>query len=154
MTQPAFARGQPCFSGEFTLFGKPRLAPHRAAWLRSLSAALVAMALAGPAFARPELGPDSSASVAISLSVAPKYGLRIGGLPARTDEMTAPGRLCMATNAQPETLPVLLVETGPGSSGQAGEQLLWCALDGSAAVRVAKRGAGATTARLLIIRPE
>ncbi len=69
---------------------------------------------------RGELQSTSSATIVIRLSVAPQYRLRTEAAPALGDLRSAHGTTagyCIASNAGPLSLPVLLVGTGPGDAG-------------------------------------
>lgn len=112
MWQMSAPHGQSLFFGELTLCGKRSRAPNR--WgigARQIGLCLLIVGLAGPAPARPEIGPTSSVSLKISLSVAPRYGLG-AGKPQLKASTLAPGAVassCLATNGGPITLPVMLV---------------------------------------------
>jgi hypothetical protein len=151
MTQAIAAAGQPWVPGRFTFSGKGRAAVRAAAWPAAASTAFLALLLTGPAPARAEIGPTSSASVGIQISVAPKFGLA-----SRPQAMASgfSGRYCIDTNGERMALPILLIQSSPGQSREASEPLPWCRPEGSAAVGNAERDAGDRVSSLLIIRPE
>lgn len=142
-------------SGEFTVAGKCRrlfVTPPAAA-----SVALVLLlAFADPAMARSQIGPTSSASVSISVSVAPKIGL--GTLAPPVDATVGPSSFCLTTNGRPMALPIMLVWTPEqptlAREGQERvEQLRTCNVGGGP-VQGADRRGESLAPRLFIVRPE
>jgi hypothetical protein len=132
-------------SGAFTLAGKCRARPgHGAACLAAAAAALLAAAPARAAARDASIGPTSSASVEIRVSVAPGFGLKRFDGPFST----AGGGICIATNGQPTLLPVMLI-MDPGAVDPAAERhpLAWCHPGGHELEAGAGRGA-------LIVYPE
>lgn len=71
---------------------------------------LIGLAFSGSAHAAPEMGPSSSASIRITLSVASRYALRptVGTLNVRLKHAD-PGQFCLETNATTLHLPVMLI---------------------------------------------
>lgn len=135
--------------------GKPALAP---VGVGSVGAVLLLVALGEPAAAHPQVGPTSSTIVGISLSVAPKYGLRANEAGTRALEGGTAG-FCMTTNGQPMNLPVQLVRDRPGEPvagrtfKEAAAQLYWCTA-GHRTIESIDRGDHGEEAALLIVRPE
>lgn len=142
-------------SGEFTLAGK-----RQRLFVSPPAAPSVALALllvfAHPAMARSQIGPTSSGSVSISVSVAPKIGL--GTIVPPVDATAGPGSFCLTTNGRPMALPVMLVWTpeqptiAHGAQERA-EQLRLCNVGGEA-LEDAVRRRESLAPRLFIIRPE
>ena len=157
MAQISLTRGKSAIAGEFTLPSKRR-APLRPTWLRSAAAILMLFALGEPAAALPQIGPTSSTSVSISVSVAAKYGLRVNDAGIRALESGA-GDFCMTTNGQPMDLPVHLVRRsvdGPAAGRMFNEtaaQLHWCTAPGWVTKSI-DRGDHGEEAGLLIVLPE
>ena len=157
MAQTSLTRGKSAVAGEFT-FPSKRRASLRRAWSRSTAAILTLFALGEPAAALPQIGPTSSTSVSISLSVSAKYGLRANDAGVRVVEGGA-GGFCMTTNGRPMDLPVHLVRRTvdePASGRMFKEttaQLHWCAAGGGATVS-SDRGDHGEEAGLLIVLPE
>ena len=151
--------GKSCLSGLFTLRGKPRtVARGEPSRLKAIGAAFL-LASAEPAAARPQIGPTSSTSIRISLSVAPQYRLATDDPSLRTLGLAGEGgRSCLATNGQPTVLPVLLVrmnaaQTGSAPTNEPAERITWCESDNEArptAGRAVDRGQSGP----LMIRPE
>jgi len=158
MAQISFTRGKSWFAGEFTYRGKRRTPASAPVGVRSIGAILMLVALGQPAAALPQIGPTSSTSVGISLSVAPKYGLRANETGIRALEDGASG-FCMTTNGQPIDLPVHLVRQTANESAagrmfkETAAQLHWCAADGWA-IESIDRGDHGEEAALLMVRPE
>jgi len=154
MTYDLASRRKSGLSGAFTPIGKRQKAPRVLDAGPSIAAAsLLFLALAEPAAANPRIGPTSSASVEISVSVAPSFKLA-SSASARQELKTA--TYCIATNGEQMALPVLLVQANSGealdpSAGTA-NPLPWCNANGrphdqAYAEDRMRRG-------LLLIRPE
>ena len=99
---------------------------HRFA-LRSAGWLLVGLAFSGSTHAAPEMGPTSSATIRISVSVASRYALR-GAVGSSQIGLTSadPGRFCLKTNTLALQLPVMLIwPSGHGSStsGRAAKEI-------------------------------
>lgn len=153
MTQKGLTRWQSCLAGRLTFSAKRQAALHRSSRHGSAGAAFLALALATPTVARGEIGPTSSAKLSISVSVAPKYGLRTTGVRAQAYSMARPERFCVATNGSRTALPILLVRSR--LSRESVEELRWCAPNSPvAAVQGDERGTDGAASTLLIIRPE
>lgn len=158
MAQISFTCRKLSFAGEFTLPGKRRM--HVAALIEVGIVAAIPMllAFAEPAWALPQIGPTSSISIGISLSVAPKYGLNAKQAAIGAMESGAAG-FCMTTNAQPLGLPVHLIRQqahapAPGQMAkETAAQLDWCAV-GVRTTESIDRGDRGEEAALLIVRPE
>jgi hypothetical protein len=129
----------------FTLAGKRRAKPHYVAACLAAATASLMLPSAGRAAARAaSVGPTSSASVEIRVSVAPQY--RLNSVAASSS--TAVRGLCIASNGPPMLLPVMLVlEPEAGKAVADRHQLAWCDA-GSKAIEVV------TAERALIIYPE
>lgn len=71
---------------------------------------LIGLAFSGSARAAAEMGPSSSASIRISVSVAPRYALRLAtaASPVRLQHVE-PSQFCLETNAIALHLPVMLI---------------------------------------------
>ena len=93
--------------GTFRL-GGPK-AFHAPAW-KSAAWVLIGLAFSRSAHAAPEMGPSSSASIRISMSVAPRYALRpaTGTLNVRLKHAD-PSQFCLETNVTTPHLPVMLI---------------------------------------------
>jgi hypothetical protein len=158
MAEVNFTRSKSRLAGGFTLAGKRRASASARVGTWSVGAYLMLVALGAPAAAFPNMGPTSSASVGISVSVAPKYGLRANELGIRALEDGTAG-LCMATNGPPIDLPVRLVrQTADVSSAGwmakgAADELHWCLAGGRAIESMAPGNDGEGTS-LLIVLPE
>lgn len=150
MTREIVAARQPWFSGRFAFSGNGRAGLRVPAQLAGV--AFVALLLTGPAPARAEIGPTSSASVDIHVSVAPKFGLRVNTRQAK--DTAASGRYCIETNGKPVALPILLIQSGAGQSADTGQLLPWCGSESSVAGGNSEPSAGGRAPRLFIIRPE
>lgn len=161
MTQKGHTRAQSGASSQFTFLSKrwarPRLGSGLAA---GAGAILMLLALPDQVAARPQIGPTSSASIKISVSVAPRFGLGAGA-PAIHDMESATagaGRFCLAVNGRPTDLPVMLVwpstgQTSPVHMGKERvEQLIPC--NSARAPEAADRQVDTSASGLLIIRPE
>ena len=137
-------RRRTSLSGPFTARVKRRRRSRRAPW----AAAALASILAAPVAAQPQIGSSSSASIGISVSVAPSFGLMPDGPGARDES-----GYCLATNGEQMTLPVQLVETSSSEQeAEAIKTLAWC--DDT---RAERRGDVAKPKRagiIIIIRPE
>lgn len=160
MTHNAATWPRSIASGAFTLFGN-RSYPTRfglaCSALLTLTLTLTLVAPAAAAAERPQRGPTSSASVKISLSVAPRYGLKrtSAAVGRQLAGAAGPGTLCISTNGPQTLLPVMLVRSATGDDGspQSGDEtdrLAWCGLDGGALENAPDRINGGS----LIIRPE
>ena len=152
MTQEGRSFGKSFSSGEFTFSGKGPSAAGISAPIARSGIILFGLLLAWPAAADPGIGPTSSASVGISISVAPQFRLGTGGWPRHVDRIATSGGFCIATNSRPAALPVLLVRSGP-SQPETIEKLPECDLGGRAVTPVAVRRSG-TSLELFILRPE
>jgi len=159
MTKTSIACLRPGFTAEFTLCGKAGARRHRIAG--EAAAVLLLMLTPVPAMARSQMGPTSSATVGISLSIAPKYGLRVSSLQTPVPKLSTAGSggLCMATNGQPTLLPILLVRSRAGKSvaehagKESAEPLGWCASGSKIDAPIAS-GEWKGMSGPLIIRPE
>lgn len=136
------------FSSEFTFSGKGSPPPCLLTRIAGASLLFFGLALAGPAAADPGIGPTSSASVGISVSVAPRYGLASGGSSTQSHQAATPGSYCIATNLSLAGLPVFVVRSGPDQR-EAVERLAGCEPGNSAVLRDAAQGL-----ELLMVRPE
>lgn len=162
MSQICLIRAKSCVSETFTISGKPRT-PHLTGARRGRTSSLILLlVMATPVHARPQIGPTSSASVEISLSVAPNYALRTEEPAIRIPESGASGSgiFCIATNGQPMPLPIMLVRPLAGQAeadGTATEwtiELPWCGAGGAAVPAPADQGNDAMAPGAFIIRPE
>lgn len=150
MARTAFLGNRALLSGKFTLAGKCRSKP-RPGWARVGRAMLLLLASVDAASAaRLEAGPTSSATIGISLSVAPKYGPKASAPGIHGSVLSR--RICLATNGRKTFLPVLLVQVGTGEnySGRGRErigELGWCG-SGYNLIEAGK------AAGPLIVRPE
>jgi hypothetical protein len=130
-------------SGPFTPTGKRGSRPRRARWI----AAAIGFLLAAPLAAHPQTGSTSSASVGISVSVAPSFKLK----PSEEAAQNGAG-YCIATNGEHLSLPVLLVDPSGGQqSAGAASALPWC---GAGQAELRDDATTLKPAGLLIIRPE
>jgi hypothetical protein len=154
MMHNGFTRGQARLSGLFAFSGRWRTPLHVRARAISLSPVFVTLILATPAAARPEMGPSSSASIGISVSVAPNYGLKAERSGLHELSSASGGRFCIATNGRPSALPVALVRSSSRQSSEASEELPWCQPGRDLTERNEERGAGSRNFTLLLIRPE
>jgi hypothetical protein len=127
------------------------------AWKRGIASGLLLLALAQPAAAGTRIGPTSEAEIRISVSVAPRFGLRNSPLlESRPDASEA--HFCLVANGQPILLPVFLFrlaqdqgDLAPG--GQTSVALAPCGPDNQmASTAPAPFDAGARA--LILIRPE
>lgn len=129
-------------SGPFTPTGKRGNRPRRARWI-----AAAGSLLAVPLAAQPQSGSTSSASVGISVSVAPSFKLKPSEEPTKNGD-----GYCIDTNGEQLFLPVVLVDPGRGQqSTRAAEALSWCGADRAAP---GDQGKTPATTGLRIIRPE
>jgi hypothetical protein len=157
MAQVNLTHGISHFTGGFTFPGKYR-SPASALELGTAAAMLMVFAVAGPAAAVQQIGPTSSAIVGISLSVAPKYGLRDNAVGIDALESEA-ANFCIATNGRPTGLPIHLawqtvdVSAAGRNVAEAVAQLDWCAAGGRS-IQSIDRGDHGEEAALLIVRPE
>jgi hypothetical protein len=122
-------------SSIFTLSGK---------WRQAIGWTTLTLLAAATAGARSPIGPSSSASIEIRVSVAPSYALK-------TDR-TAPAdaRYCLAASAVTRTLPILLVRPASSEAQRPEERAAALGLCEAAIGRIdIDRDSG-----LLIIRPE
>ena len=138
------------FIGEFNFAGYReapqsirRSAGHRAAFFM-----LVGLAL--PSAALPQIGPTSSASLGIAVSVAPKYELRTNK--PRTALKSATAGFCISTNGKPAHLPVLLIRqrADARTRPEAAAKIEWCAANGPNEKLISERGERV----LLIVSPD
>jgi len=156
MTDDKASRSQSGISGAFTQNGNrgnPPRAQH--VWPGVAAASLLLLfAVAQPAAAHPPIGPTSSASVEISVSVAPSFKLA-SNASASQEPKAAP--YCIATNGEQMALPILLVPASNSeardSSGGNANPLGWCGRDDGLQVSQARTGDG-MPAGLVLIRPE
>ena len=113
---------------------------------------LVLLTSTTPAAANTEVGSTSSASVGISVSVVPSF--RLASTEPLLDKSINPAGYCIATNGEPMTLPVLLVQANDGKvSDRSANQLPWC--DAGTGRQQDQTDANyRKPLRLLIIRPE
>jgi hypothetical protein len=132
-------------AGAFTLAGKRRAKRHHVAACLAAAAASLMLPSPGRAAARAaSVGPTSSASVEIRVSVAPQY--RLKSVPASSS--TAVRGLCIASNGPPTLLPVMLIsEADAGNAVADRHQFAWCDA-GSEGIEAG------TAERALIIYPE
>jgi len=139
---------------------------NRRAWPFAISirvAGIVAallLLISEPAAARTQMGSSSSTSIGISLSVAPRFGLRTSATPigVKTTPTAQPDSYCMAANGPLTFLPVMLVrESAQSRPVRAGEerveQLSPCKGIGGP-LESADSGDDAWMSGLLIVRPE
>jgi hypothetical protein len=149
VTQESYTLGPTPFITAFTNSGKWRRAGF--CRMKAIGVAIAMAALSGTAIANPHIGPTSSASMGISLSVASRFELKAN--PTETAlgfKSSGPTSFCMATNGSPTLLPITLVwiedrQVAP----QPAERLSWCAWkDGPP-----QAGRGDRTGAILI-RPE
>ena len=162
MRHKVLRRVQEFLPGAFTLSGKCRAAPrdYSARFART-AIPLLLLAMGTPLAARPQIGPTSSTSLEISLSVAPRYTLESisAGLGPKQSGAAGSGALCISTNGPQTALPVMLVHPAtsvPGSREHAAERiarLAWCRPDGDRAQAEAGE-VGSSGQGPLIIRPE
>jgi hypothetical protein len=161
MIQTSITYVRPWLSVLFTLWGKAGPRPHGIAATMAKTAALLLILAPVPAMARSEMGQTSSATIGISLSIAPKFGLGIPRLqtPILEHAAAGPGALCMATNGRPTLLPILLVRSPAGKAmagnaeKESAQPLGWCA-SGSDIDAPRAGGEWKGLSRLLIVRPE
>lgn len=132
MSDEGTARKKAHLSAKFTLGGKSKRAPFSGPGMTpTLIAPLLFLALTGPATARQETGQTASASISISISVAPRFGLRAKPSsiqPLEDGAADGPG-FCIATNGQYPALPVHLVRAkieGKGFQAHQDELLPRC----------------------------
>jgi hypothetical protein len=132
-------------SGPFTPKGKRKMASGtRAQWVAAVACSL----LSAPVAAQPQTGSTSSASVGISVSVAPSFKLMPDGPTVKND-----AGYCIATNGEQMTLPVLLVEASGGAQAAGvSNPLPWC--DAGHAASQDDDAKTRKPAVTLIIRPE
>ncbi|HET9398779.1 MAG TPA: hypothetical protein VFO45_08180 [Sphingomicrobium sp.] len=147
---------------KFTLPGKRWAKPLTTAGLgRGAAVAVLLVALTDPAIAHNDTRPASSASVAITLTVAPTYELKAGGPSIQAARTGAAGGedLCIATNSEQPSLPVLLVRRPAGEQGTAGGDaersapLPWCG-PGGGGLSFRQFANEGEQPGLLLIRPE
>lgn len=130
-------------SGAFTATAKIGSQSRHARWVVAVAAAL----LAAPIAAHPQTGSTSSASVGISVSVAPSFRL-MSNEPAAQHEAD----YCIATNGQQLTLPILLVDAnGSQQATDPASALPWCGVGQGKFRDDAKRP---RPPGILIVRPE
>lgn len=97
----------------YAMLGTIRLGGPKAlqapAW-KSAGWLLIGLAFSGSAHAAPEMGPSSSASIRITVSVASRYGLRptAGTLNVRLKHAD-PSQFCLETNVTTPHLPIMLI---------------------------------------------
>ena len=154
MTHDKASRSQFGIAGAFTQNGKCGKLPVQDVWPAAAATSLLLFAIAQPAAANPPIGPTSSASVEISLSVAPSFRLA-SNASAGQERKAAP--YCIATNGEQMALPIMLVPANDSeardSSGGNANPLGWCGRDDGAQVSQA-RTEDRTRAGLVLIRPE
>jgi hypothetical protein len=152
MTHDTASRNKPGLSGAFTSRGKRGASTwFKGAW-PGAAAFLLFLTLATPAAADPQLGPTSSASVGISVSVAP--GFRLAPTISMLEETNISAAYCIATNGAPTALPILLVQPNDGDAGdRPANRLPWCEA-GKDPPQGQARAEVSSPAKLLIIRPE
>jgi hypothetical protein len=122
--------------------------------------ATLLVALVDPAAARNDAQPASSASIAITLSVAPAYELKVSepAIQAARPGAPDPDGLCLATNSERLSLPVLLVRPSTvelGTEGGLEESsvpLPWCGSGGGSAFEHLAKASDPP--ELLLIRAE
>ena len=125
-----------------------------------LLAASALLPAAGRAAPRP--GFDSSTSIDISVSVAPRYQLLAVRIPNSASDRDGrqTGTFCMASNARAMSMPVMLVWpavpltiiAGPGAN-TAQTAIEWCESTNAKTASLSPRPSNRPTA-LLLIRPE
>ena len=153
MRQAGTIRGIPPSNGTCALPGR---SPARTA-ISSAGLIVMLLAVAEPAAARPQIGSSSSASVTISVSVAPHYGLRFQ--PAGSDPQSWSGPYCMATNGPLPELAVYLLRLPAGRWPAARRspdkiaRLPWCR-PGGPEISEMDRGERGEATPLLLIFPE
>jgi len=156
MAQLSFTREKFTFAGEFTSPSKRRAAP-MPAWHHRAMAIAILFAVGEPASAFAQIGPTSSTSVEISLSVSAKYGLMANEAGITAIENGA-ADFCMTTNGKPMDLPVQLVRRTAEEAAakqmfkEVAVQLDWCAA--GRLINSIHRGNHREGAALLIVRPE
>ena len=155
MTNDKANRPKSGIAGAFTQNGKrgnPPCAQH--VWPGFAAASLLLFAVAQPAAANPPIGQTSSASVEISVSVAPSFRLASN---ASADQEPKAASYCIASNGEQMALPILLVPANDNevrdSSGANANPLGWCGRDNGPLVGQA-RTEDRTPAGLVLIRPE
>lgn len=155
MASQCFTGSQSTLAAGFTFRGKRRLTRKSPAPARRTLSIVLSFLLVAPADARSELGSTSSASVRISLSVAPKYALGITRPPIEAPTPVGSRTWCLATNGQAMTLPVLIIRSGPGQPSQDdGYPLGSCSSDTTSVRASTLEGGGGIEPRLFIVRPE
>ena len=144
--------GKSRLSGAFTPTGKRWKQPgihHRCQG--AVAASLLLWTFAAPAAAT---GPASSASVGISVSIAPSFRLASSGPTLQPSTGRAAGAsYCIATNGKPLSLPILLVQASGSQPAETANPLPWCD-DGIGRQPDQRVAENPRDFRLLIIRPE
>lgn len=140
---------------DFTL---GRAAPNAPAASRTLLAVISLVLLASPAAAKaPPSGSTSSASIKISVSVAPRYQLYATGKSQSAGLANASGiSFCIATNGAKLLLPAELLrpiegEVGTSNDGMAADRILVASCGAPEPAKVPSPLQGA---QLLIVQPE
>jgi hypothetical protein len=115
----------PGLFGAYTARGRRGSSPCAPGAWQAAAASLLLVAMAVPAAANPRIGPTSSASVEISVSVAPSF--KLASREPLLGDSKKPANYCIATNGEPMALPVLLIQMDDGSGrDQAANPLSWC----------------------------
>lgn len=154
MTHESYSCGHQTLAGRFTFFSKGRAALHRITALFG-AGGLLLLALTGPAVARSEAGPTSSASIEISVSVASRYRIEPIGTGTLRPGNPAAGPFCMATNGQAPPLPIRLVRAVDGPNAGERELGLLPGCDGGDRTSQAEaKGIAGMAAGLFLVRPE
>lgn len=145
VTQEGYTLRAAPFSKAFTNSGKRC----SSGLLAKATGAVITLAvLPDAAIANPQIGPTSSASVGISLSVAPRFELEANPTDAVIGlDAAGTGGFCIRTNGSPTLLPIMLVRDEVAI--QAVHKLAWCEMNGNSVQAGLGAGAG-----VLLIRPE